>query len=601
VAELLRLDMHAAKTRPTAANAPPANAPRASVALTGLLLLSFALAAGSAAQKSVTVDEYQALPHGLAILRTGDLHLATGVPVLPSVLAALPLLATSAPFDTATMPEYVSSWQCGAQFLRECVLRESGPEMLPGRYHDYFLLGRLVSIAVLLITCGLAYGYARSLYGPWGGLIAAALACLSPNLLAHGRLVTPDIYLAATMIGSLWAFDALACRAGWGRAIVLGLVLGLAALSKLTGLWLFILLPLVVAGWRLRGLSSRERTPSRGANGDAVVLWRHFGAAFFIGLLLINAAYGFQGSCAPLGANAFRSGLMQTIQRVLPGWLPVPLPRYFFQGIDEQLAERGYEAYLLGDVNQHGFFGYYVVGLLVKTPAPVLVLCLAAWRWGGRPRRRELPLVVVAAVLLTFFSLSRHKNIGMRYVLFLEPMMAVWVARLAACEAWHRPQRARWAVSVGAACLAAVSLLSWPHYLPYFNWLSGGPDHGHAYLLDSNLDWGQDLIALRDYMHRERIDEIGLAYYGRVPPEVYGIRYRPFVTAADLKSGAAGSGPRYVAISANFLWGLTYIANGDPSKWLPRADIYRAFRRRRPRAILGHSIYVFDLAERRGD
>lgn len=594
------------------------------MAFGGLLLLAFALAAGSAAQKSVTVDEFQALPHGLAMLRTGDLHLATGVPVLPSVLAALPLLATSAPFDIASMPEYVSSWQCGGQFLRECVMRESGPEALPGRYHDYFLLGRLVSIAALLVTCGLAFGFAKSLYGPWGGLIAGAFACLSPNLLAHGRLVSPDIYLTATIIGALWAFDALLCRPGWGRAIALGVVLGLAGLSKLTGLWLFVLLPLCAGGWRLRRLSLRERTSVRGANGNSssvrgakgdgehrgasgdaptqpFVFWRHLGAALLTGLLLINLAYGFQGTFAPLGTNVFRSGPMQSIERVLPGWLPVPLPRYFFQGIDEQLAEKGYEAYLLGEVNQHGFLSYYLVGLLVKTPAPVLLLCLGAWRWGGKPRRRELPLIVVAVVLLAFFSLSRHKNIGMRYVLFLEPMMAVSIARLAACEAWHRPQRARWAVSVGVACLAVISLLNWPHYLPYFNWLSGGPNRGHLYLLDSNLDWGQDLIALRDYMNREGIDEIGLAYFGRVPPEVYGVRYRPFVAAADLGGGSAVGGPRYVAISANFLWGLTYIVNGDPSAWLPNADIYRPFRSRRPRAILGHSIYVFDLAERRNE
>ncbi|HJT33554.1 MAG TPA: hypothetical protein VJ783_16030, partial [Pirellulales bacterium] len=88
---------------------------RGYVWLSVLLLIAFALAAGSAVQKSVTVDEYQALPHGLAMLRTGDFHLATGVPVLPSVLAALPLSATSARFDPATMRDFVSSGQCGRQ------------------------------------------------------------------------------------------------------------------------------------------------------------------------------------------------------------------------------------------------------------------------------------------------------------------------------------------------------------------------------------------------------------------------------------------------------------------------------------------------------
>lgn len=568
------------------------------------LAAAFALAAGSAAQKSVTVDEFQALPHGLAIWKTGDLHLATGVPLLPSVAAALPLTITRAPLDTAAMAGYTSPWQCGAQFQDWFLpgADRSPPAFEPAHYHDYFLIGRLVSLAALLVTCALTYGYARSLYGAGGGLVAAVFTCLSPNLLAHGPLVTPDIYLTAAIVGTLWAFDRLLQFPGGRSAAMLGTALGLAALSKLTGLLLFGILPVLVLLLQFteRGLFNGKQQPrasARGAIPLATPMFpigaRHWGrtwlalcGALALGLLVIHAGYRFGGSLTMLKKFHFASQQMQTVQGLLPGWLPVPLPYYFFLGIDEQLAETGYTAYLSGQFNDTGFYRYYLVGLLVKTPEPVLMLGLLAAIWGGRPRARELPFVATALLLFAFFSLSRHKNIGMRYVLFLEPLLAVWISRLAATA--QKPLRAAWALGVGAAVLLVANLCVWPDYLAYFNLASGGPDHGHKYLLDSNLDWGQDLTALRRYLEREGIDSIDLAYFGRVRPEVYGIHYHLL--------GGPQPPQRYAVVSANLLWGLMYFVNGT-GIWPQDSNTFAAFRRMKPKAVVRHTLYVFDLEQ----
>jgi hypothetical protein len=240
----------------------------------------------------------------------------------------------------------------------------------------------------------------------------------------------------------------------------------------------------------------------------------------------------------------------------------------------------------MGEFNDTGFYSYYLVALLVKTPAPVLLLCGLAFFRSGLWTRREALLVVMVAVLLLFFSVSRHKNIGVRYVLFIEPIMAIWIGRLVAASADVRPWLRR-TTTAFLACLLALTLLSWPHYLPYFNWVSGGPNNGHRWLLDSNLDWGQDLIALRRYMEEQQIEEIDLAHFGRVPPTAYGIRHR-------LLRAHETPVHRHVAISANLLFGLMYIVNGDLNYWPDDRDSYAAFRNLRPKAILGHSIYVFE-------
>jgi hypothetical protein len=289
----------------------------------------------------------------------------------------------------------------------------------------------------------------------------------------------------------------------------------------------------------------------------------------------------------------------------------VPLPYYFFLGIDSQWAEEGYTSYLFGEFNKTGFYQYYFIALLVKTPLPVLLLLLLSLRGVRHLDRRDAIWLITAAALFVFFSLARHKNIGVRYVLFLEPLMAVGISRLirraggetetefipsSSSAKSQRPNRnelrsashTAWAIVVGAIAMVAVSLWTWPNYLAYFNLVSGGPTKGHNYLLDSNLDWGQDLITLRRYMETEGIEEIDLAYFGRVRPEVYGVRYTP------LLPGQAQA-HRHVAISANFLWGLTYLVNGDPTYWLDNPDAYREFRQRRPKAVLGWTIYVFDM------
>ena len=186
-------------------------------------------------------------------------------------------------------------------------------------------------------------------------------------------------------------------------------------------------------------------------------------------------------------------------------------------------------------------------------------------------------------------SVARHKNVGIRYLLFIIPICCVWIGRLACTPSWLSSRWGRrWAVGLclGAGWLAVEALGIWPDYLSYFNLACGGPSRGHRYLLDSNLDWGQDLIALREYLEQEGIEEVDLAYFGRVDPQIYGIRYR------DLRRRPR---QRYAVVSANMLWGLTYFVNGK-DYWPPR-EAYARFRRLKPKAVLGHTLYVFDLEE----
>ncbi|MGZ3719278.1 MAG: glycosyltransferase family 39 protein [Bdellovibrionota bacterium] len=519
-------------------------------AAVAVAIFSVWLSYSASRRMSVTIDEFQALPSGLAMLESGDYRFPKGTPPLSQLLGALPSWIQGERLGDITRNRELTSWGIAHVFANR----------LGTNFPPLYSAARTVSSAAFLLLLALLFGYAKSLYGDKGALLAVVVAGFCPNLLGHGSLLTPDIYLAAALVGFLWSLDSLLRRPGIFPALAIGFSLGIAASVKFTGLLFFMFLPLLVWAARADRKTSRVYVP----------------VALILGWFTVLAVYAFDGAFSPLSRFAFESPLFRLLQLHLPGALPVPFPFHFVRALDEQLAELPYPAYLLGRSNLEGFYSYYLVALLVKTPVATLLLAALAAFKGGRPSPRERSFLYVALALLLFFSFGRYKNIGVRYVLFLFPLIALWCGRLA---------RGKARVVAGLlAFLVAESLWSRPDYIAYFNFASGGTSFGHHYLLDSNLDWGQGLVELKEFLTEKNIPKVSLAYAGRVRPELYGIGY-------ELFPGGTPSLP-VVAISANLLWGRGYFVNGT-SFWPKDPDTYAVFRNREPLAVLGGSIYLY--------
>jgi hypothetical protein len=225
---------------------------------------------------------------------------------------------------------------------------------------------------------------------------------------------------------------------------------------------------------------------------------------------------------------ASRSEQMKSWQQVWPGWVRLPLPAQYVRAVDHQLAdqERLYQSYLNGKTIQGGRLDYFAILLLAKTPVAgilLLVACTGLTLKQRAPDRLDSFLLLVPALLVVAtFSLS-SKQLGVRMVLPVIPLLAIWMAAVSPILRAGR----RWALAAGAAVgIFMVSSLSvHPHYLSYFNLVSGGRDGGYRVGLGSNYDWGQDLPALAAWMERRGIDRVRLLYYGRIDPAVYGIDY----------------------------------------------------------------------------
>jgi hypothetical protein len=368
---------------------------------------------------------------------------------------------------------------------------------------------------------------------------------------------------------ALYAFWRLLRQPSWSRALITGLTLGLAQVSKFSAIYLFPAMALIfLADQYAAQRSAAQRKPLKMARVLA-----YLGVILLTTFLTIWAVYGFQ---------------MGTLR----GYT-VPA-RAYLRGLQAftHMIEGGKSSFLLGSYSQTGWWYYFPVAFAVKTPlATILLLCFSLfYSYRHRTWRRGLSLLIPIAIYLTFCLISPF-NIGYRHLLPVLPLLFIFAGQ-AACADWGR--KSTWAMGVALGWLVVSSLTTFPHYLAYFNELVGGPSRGYKVLLDSNLDWGQDLIGLRDYMARENITSVKLSYVGTADPAAYGINYEPLPGCLYLERQSESVPESFVnapagvyAISVSNLQGL----------WFKNHDLYANFRKRKPDAMIGYSIFIYRIPQ----
>ena len=526
-----------------------------SMILVPLLILIYLLqCAWFIRTQSFTNDEPEHLVAGVEAWQFGEFKHWHDQPPLGRLLFALPLLNTG------------WSYRIADDQVR---LVQPGPEVW---LYRAWPMNVLLGVALLLLL----WATARRLFSEAAANFVLALGVLSPDLIAHFSLATIDgvgcLFVSASAVQSLryWRNPSRT------QAAILGVLLGCLLLAKFNSPPLFVLAlglvlvrPSVTAGFWLRGLG-----------------WLRAGAVFFIAALVVWTGYFFHISkvvFADQMVTIHFSGYTKLLQYDMPT-LKTPITIFlpaceWLTGLGQVVVHNieGHRSFLLGQYSPDGFRLYFPAGVLLKWPLTVLLLgacgiCIVLLR--RIPARRDLLLLSIFPAVYFVLAVFAHIDIGIRHVLPVYPFLLLYTGAV-----WECASGVRWGkLLLGGLLLAQAADIARyaPDYLSYFTVLVK-PAETWKLLSDSNTDWGQGMVALRQYQEEHPGEPLHLAYVGEVDPAWYGIRYTR-LNEEDHPSGL-------VAVSATHLSGQL-LKNHNAYRWLLQYPV---------KAILNHTLYVFEV------
>lgn len=552
-----------------------------------LLVHSLSLAWGSC-RHSPTIDEPAYLTAGLSHWQLGRFDLCKVSPPLGRLVGAIPVVYSEPVYNW-------DGYQIGFGVRDEHRIGGVFVNENRSRIFWLFALARWGCIPFSILGAIVCYRWGCDLYGARAGLAGCILWCFSPNILAHGQLMTPDVGVTALSVAACYAYWKWHARATWSRCVIAGVTLGLAVLAKTNAVVLFAALPLAIV---LNRFSDRETVWLRQRFWQVVTVP-------FVAAYILNLGYGFEGSFTLLGRYEFVSqtfggsdvttGFGNRFGGTILEHVPVPLPRAFLEGID--LQKRDFEnirglakTYYRGRWFDHGWWWYYFYVVAVKTPVALWLLaglCLCRrFLSESRGLIDSGEAFLIAPGLMLFGLACSQTGFGhsLRYILPAFPFAFIIVASVFSVrpDPPGRLRKVRFEVAFLAYFICS-SIAVFPHSLAYFNEAVGGPFNGHAHLLDGNMDWGEDFIFLSEWIDEHPdLKPLYVAYWGSSAIEKLGVDFKRPPVINDAIQG--GREPGWYAISVSHLRG-DYRRSGN----------YTDFLERTPVAHIGYTIYVYHI------
>ncbi len=529
-----------------------------------VLAAHFLIAAASVREKSNTFDEIAHITDGFSYWKYNDYRLNTVQGNLPQRWFALPLLTLDVKF-----PADQAAWDISDDStIGKELFFQSGNDLGKLLWH-----ARCMNVILSAGLGLLVYAWSRRLFGPGGGMISLLAYAADPAILANAGLATAELATAAFFTASV------ACL--WKMFHKLSPVSFTCSWLALAGLFLCKTSALLIApmGAALLVLRLAGRRPlTIGWRKSIVVECRLAQTGVLLGVMILQAilvvaaiwaSYGFRYSAFHDPPTAQEHLSVEWNEELANAGA---LGRAIEFARDHRLLPEAYllgtvaiynrtqlrSAFLNGQYSLTGWWYFFPYSFLVKTPLATFALLMLAgagaimsWRQGqpgpwsaiGQSAWRAFYATAPLWLLLAIYwatAISARLNIGHRHITPTYPAMFILAG---AAGHWFAERgRLRWGMP--AAVMACVLLLvgecyaTYPHYLAYFNRIAGGSRNGYKHLINSSLDWGQDLPGLKRWLDEHGLDGVDhtpvyLAYFGTANPAYYEI------SATDLMSSEA--------------------------------------------------------------
>ena len=525
---------------------------RVHYSIVAIILLSFFIVVFTEAQyKSVTVDEISHLASGYSYIKTGDFRLNIEATPLVDMISAMPLLflAPALPLNhsswsMAKTDEFAGQyhWEFGEQFFYHY-----------GNDPDTLLFYGRLPIMIISTALGLLiFIFSKELFGVRAGLFGLFLYVANPTILANSNLVTIDIGAGFFSLLAVYSFWRFANKITPFNLAMAGFTFGLAQLSKFSAVFLIpvycILALSIVLKKRKVGIGIMQALTSEAG----LTFFGFVAVVFFIGIITI-----------------------------IVGYFIIGFPRYL-EGLSYVLfhSKTGHPGYLLGQRSINGWWYYYIVAFLVKEPVALIILILFTIFFHRNIRHRDMlnEYFLIFPIVVLFLLASFTKiNIGIRHLLPAYPFLFICIGRIVNIK-FSRQKFFILTLALLSMWYVQESIAIYPYHMAYFNEIAHGPLNGPKYLLDSNIDWGQDLKGLEQYLKRNGIKEIWMGYWGKDLPEYRNINYRQINCFPERGISA---------VSVNNVFGISQ----------ERADCLLWLGEYKPIANIGYSIYVYNITD----
>lgn len=383
-------------------------------------------------------------------------------------------------------------------------LKNPGLLKTDGGFSD-IMNGRYVTLIVCLLTGVFIYTWSKQLFGGNGGLLSLFLFVFCPNLNGHGILLTTDAYTALFTVSTCYFYWRFIKRTGWRNFVAFSICLGMAQVVKYSMIHLYLILAvisLLVLIRRQTIISGIKRNLSR-----VIVL-------HVILIFIINLGFLFNHAGRSLNDLTMSSQTFARLQHSVIGSIPLPVPEPYIQGVDwtTYMNELGAgdpnvsdANYLLGEKRTGtGFWNYYLVVFLFKTPLAVLLLLAGAIIFLFVRKKKEghpgtmLFLLGLIFYFLIQLGIQNNVQIGIRHALMIYPLLYVLCGFAVNTAFYHR--RAKLLGALLAVYSLATYYYFYPNLISYSNELIPVKKNAYKVMADSNLDFGQGWQSLRKYL-----------------------------------------------------------------------------------------------------
>ncbi len=551
-----------------------------------ILAIMFCLSFFASLSDSGTTDEIAHIPSGYSYLKYHDYRLNPEHPPLAKAISGTLLQFISIKDMRLDWSwDGINQWEAGWSIL----YRSGNDTSL------VLMLARLPMILLALALGAVLFLFAKKYWGKKVALLVLTLYAFYPDVLGHSHLVTTDIAAAFGFVTTIWAFDYLMKQKSMKALFLAGITFGVAQLLKFSSFLLFIIL-LVLVFYRAK-IEQKE--------GESYwkVLWELLKLYFWmcvISVILVWIVY------IPLVWNTPPSVEHKVIETNLTDNLSTLSKRNFLHLFENNVILRaighyilgimlvfarvagGNATYIMGQVSDKSIAWFFPVAWLIKTPLTVILLFI--WSLVTllflRNKHKEDSwlnwLILSPIVVYWAFTLKGSLNIGIRHLMPTVPFVILFIGKSMKRYVSGEKTTKQGILTILLVIVMIVETISYyPQYISYFNFLVPR-EKRYQYLVDSSLDWGQDLLRLKDYIEKNNIKSIKVDYFGGSVPPYY-------LSQSTEWHSSYGPTTGWLAVSATY-YQSSKLYGPKEGKWSYQwLDDYK------PETIIGGSILVYHI------